>query len=85
MICEDVPEVQALWTLLDAADVATARHQLGIREYDAAKPKWIETNIGFWDKPSSTSHGEGAPAIAAWAETRNLEGVVWTNLGARSR
>jgi len=80
VICKNVPEVQTLWTLLDVEDIATARQKLGLREYDAAKPKWIEANIGFWDRSSGTSHGEGATAIAAWAEARDLEGVVWTNL-----
>lgn len=81
VICGDVPEVQTLWTLLDVEGIATARQRLGLREYDAAKPKWIEANIGFWDKSTGTSHGEGADTIAAWAETRDLEDVVWTNLG----
>lgn len=80
VICKDVLEIQTLWTLLDVEDIATAKQKLGLREYDAAKPKWIEANIGFWDKSSGTSHGEGADAIAAWAEARDLEGVVWTNL-----
>lgn len=80
VICNNVREVQTLWTLLDANDIATARQQLGQREYDAAKPKWIEANIGFWDKSSGTSHGESAEAIAAWAHARDFTGVVWTNL-----
>jgi hypothetical protein len=81
VICKNVRKVQTLWTLLDAESVATARQQLGLREYDAATPKWIEANIGFWDKSDGTSHGEGAEAIAAWAEAREFAGVVWTNLG----
>lgn len=81
VICKDVPEVQTLWTLLDVEDIASARQQLGLREYPAAKQKWIESNIGFWEKSTGTSHGEGADAVVAWAKARDLEGVVWTNLG----
>jgi len=81
VICKDMPEVQTLWTLLDVQDIATARQKLGLREYEAARPKWVEANIGFWDKSSGASHGEGAEAITAWAQTRDLAGVVWTNLG----
>ena len=80
VICKNVLEVQTLWTLLTADDVATARQQLGLREYEAAKQKWIEANIGFWDRSSGETHGEGAQAITAWAEARDLASVVWTNL-----
>ena len=80
VICKGRPDIQALWTLLNVEDIASAREQLGLREYAAARPKWIEANIGFWDKSSDTWHGEGAEAIAAWARLRNLAGVVWTNL-----
>jgi hypothetical protein len=81
VICKDVPLVQTLWTLLDAQDIVTARHQLGIREYADATPKWIDTRIGFWDTASGASHGEEAETIAAWAKPREFAGVVWTNLG----
>ncbi|KIQ21944.1 hypothetical protein RT97_27110 [Variovorax paradoxus] len=80
VICENVPEVQSLWTLLAADNVATARQQLGLREFEAAKPKWIEANIGYWDRSGGIYQGEGAPAIAAWAQERGLAGVVWTGL-----
>lgn len=85
VICKNVREVQTLWTLLDANDIDSARQQLGLREYDAAKPKWIEANIGFWEKSHGTSHGDGADAIATWAKARDLAGVVWTNLGCGFR
>ena len=81
VICKDVPEVQTLWTLLDVEYLAAARQQLGIRENDKATAKWIEKNIGYWEKSTGTSHGQGADLIAAWAETRDIECVVWTNLG----
>lgn len=80
VICKNAPGVQTLWTLLEAEDVAAAKQQLGLREFEAAKPKWIEVNIGFWDRWSGASHGEGERAIAAWADVRDLAGVVWTNL-----
>ena len=80
VICKDVPEVQTLWTLLDADDIATARQQLGMREYERATQKWIAANIGFWDKASGTSHGEAAQPLASWADARGFAGVVWTSL-----
>lgn len=80
VICKGGQDVRTLWTLLNAEDIVTAREQLGLREYAKASPKWIEANIGFWEKSSGTSHGEGAEAIAAWAQARNFAGVVWTNL-----
>lgn len=52
--------MQTLWALLDVQDIATTRQKLGLREYEAAKPKWVEVNIALWDKSSGFSHGEGA-------------------------
>jgi hypothetical protein len=80
VICKEARDVQTLWTLIDAEDIATAKQQLGLREHEAANPKWIETNVGFWDKSSNTSYGDGAEAITAWAQTRDFDCVVWTNL-----
>lgn len=70
VICKEVPEVQTLWTLLDVEDLESARQHLGLREYAEAKPRWIEANIGFWDRFTDRSHGEGTDAIAPWAEAK---------------
>ncbi len=80
VICKDAVSVPTLWALMDVADVITARQQLGVREFEDATPKWIEANIGFWNRSSGEQYGEGADAIAAWAGPRDLAGVVWTNL-----
>ncbi|CAN7443660.1 hypothetical protein [Polaromonas sp. LjRoot131] len=80
VICKDAVSVPTLWALMDVADVITARQQLGVREFEDATPKWIETNIGFWNRSSGEQYGDGADAIAAWARPRDLAGVVWTNL-----
>ncbi|MBT2304550.1 hypothetical protein J7E70_29415 [Variovorax paradoxus] len=80
VICKDTPRVQTLWAIAEAVDVATARRQLGVREHPPASPEWIETEIGYWDKWSGKSHGGEAETIAAWAESKGLAGVVWTNL-----
>ena len=80
VICADVPRVQTCWALLDVPDIRTARDELGRREYEEAKPNWIEANIGFWDGASGTSSGMEAETIAAWAAERGFAGAVWTSL-----
>lgn len=82
VICPDTPRVRTYWTLLDAADIQTARERLAVREYEDAKryPDWIKTNTGFWERATGKSHGLEADTIAAWASAVGLAGVVWTNL-----
>src|ERR1043165_4665768 len=50
VICPDAPRVRTYWTLLDVADMKTARERLAVREYAGANTKWAETNTGFWDR-----------------------------------
>lgn len=80
VICPATPRVRTYWTLLDAADVPTARHQLARREYTKANKAWTEQNTGFWDSAQGLSHGIESATIATWAKDVGVDGAVWTNL-----
>lgn len=74
------PRVRTCWTVLDIPDVDSARQALGLREYPAAKAKWIQDYIGFSDATAKLSFGLEADTITSWLESRGLSGAVWTNL-----
>lgn len=80
VICPGVPIVRTCWSLLDVPDMPSARTRLAMREYGGANAKWIENNIGFWDRESASSRGLEADTITEWADKLGLAGVVWTNL-----
>lgn len=85
VICPGVPIVRTCWTLLDVSDLASAKARLAEREYERANAKWIEYNIGFWDRDSAGTRGLEADTITAWADRLGLAGAVWTNLPAKFR
>jgi len=73
---ESAVPVPALWTLLNVADVKAATLTLQARE--GIPLKNIDSDIGVW-----TAGGKAPPLIEAlpkWAEERELDAVVWTNL-----
>jgi hypothetical protein len=78
VICNVDFRVRSCWALLEANDLATAKRQLASRE--GIRDKNIEKAIGFWERARKTSHGVGAGEIAQWAQTTQLDAVVWTNL-----
>lgn len=80
VICPNVKRVQTYWSMLDVADMHSARSRLGIREYSQAKEKWISDNIGFVNQHTGEKHGAEWEAIASWVDQNSLDGVVWTNL-----
>ena len=73
------PCVRTLWCLLVVEDLSAARNALAQRE-SVLKSK--EQNIGFWTRTSGSS-GQFEDVIGAWAEPRQLDAVVWTNLGPK--
>jgi len=77
VICEVSVRVRALWTLLDALDIQTARQKLAAREGIKGR---IDLDIGFWERASGKAHGLQSETIATWAARQDLDGVVWTNL-----
>jgi hypothetical protein len=80
VICPNAKRVQTYWSMLDVADMQSAKERLGIREYPQAKEKWISDNIGFIDQRTGEKYGAEGEAIVFWANQHSLDGVVWTNL-----
>lgn len=78
VICNVNYRVRSCWALLDANDLSTAKRYLATRE--GIEDKNIEKSIGLWEAAGGTSHGAGASEIAQWAQTKQLDVVVWTNL-----
>lgn len=82
VICPGRSRVPTRWAMLDVPDLTSARRSLAVREWDRAleKPRWIEENIGSWERATGTRHGMEADAILTWASARGFAGVVWTSL-----
>ena len=80
VICEGAPVVRTLWAILDVATLAEAKKALAIRE--GIGDDNIRYSIGFWS-PEMRSRGPAADIVAAWAERRELDGIVWTALKPR--
>jgi hypothetical protein len=73
------PPVRALWTIMDANDLAQARGQLQTRE---GCPRL--DGIGSW--PGDDAKGPASIVdLPKWAADRGLSGVVWTALAPRFR
>jgi len=77
VICESSPRVRTFWALLNVVDMRAAKEALaereGIRNANAR-------TVGFWDAATGSAQGMENVAIADWAASRNLAGVVWTSL-----
>ena len=77
-----------LWANLTCPDIEEAHEALARRERKSQLPrtsqkwvKWKDEKIAYWPKlGSSYPH---ALQIAAWANGKKLDGVVWTNLLAK--
>jgi hypothetical protein len=80
VICPGIAKVGTYWTILNVADLPTARDCLGLREYPSATPRWIAANIGFCDLSGCAKFGQEADTIEEWAKEKRLRGAVWTNL-----
>lgn len=78
VICEVDYQVRTYWAQLNIPNLQAAKAALAAREKISEKN--IERSIGFWEKSSNTSYGNGASEIAAWAQAMNIDAVVWTNL-----
>lgn len=70
--------VRTLWALMSVTTLEEAKSALADRE--DIKDGNIKYSIGYWEKASNTSHGQGAVEIADWANAKDLDAVVWTNL-----
>lgn len=78
VICDVPYRVRACWVLMEAIDLHSAKQDLAAREN--IKEKNIKQSIGYWEAASRKSHGASADEIGAWAQTKNLDAVVWTSL-----
>lgn len=72
-------ESRVLWADLDVSDVAEARTNLCVREWPNGDPDKV---VGLWSRRSAEQslHAEG---IARWAQSRDIDAVVWTKLPPR--
>ena len=79
LVLHDAAEpVRSLWALMTVGDVGDARRQLAERE--GIPSDTVEARTGHW--PGD----EGPPCIlnlAAWAECRGIDDVIWTKLRPR--
>lgn len=80
VICEGVPAVRTLWAVLQVATLAEAMKALAVRE--GIGDDNIKHSVGHWS-PEKRSKGRAADIVAAWAEGREVDGVVWTALKPR--
>jgi hypothetical protein len=77
VLCDSVKAVQAYWCLLSVEDVSAAILALAYREGITSR---MAKAIGRWNSMDGKSHGVCAADIAEWARSKDLDGVVWTNL-----
>ena len=86
VICPGRSRVPTRWAILDVPDIRAAKRALAVREWDRAlkNPRWIEENIGSWERTSDARHGLDADAVAAWASAQGLAGAVWTSLPCKA-
>ena len=82
VIAEGVQPVRLLWAVLDVPNIEDARSALGAREGIPARN--YAKHVGAWE------FSEGAPpatipTLNQWAESRKVDGVVWTALPPKFR
>ncbi len=73
---ESAQPVRSLWAIMDMNDHEEARTALRKREGIPAKRE--KDYVGLWTPESEAPLT--IPGIAAWAQTRNIQAVVWTAL-----
>ena len=75
-------EVPTLWACLSCSTISDAKFELATRELrnPHPSPRWIAQNIGAWTKAGTSNPLPGID-IGQWAQSKGLEGVVWTALG----
>jgi hypothetical protein len=61
---------------MDSNNLQEARDALGVREN--IKEKDRPSRIGSWKRGDAAPHN--IPELSAWAETRGVDAVVWTDL-----
>lgn len=78
VICPGAPNLPTRWAVLDAADLDDAQEQLREREGIAPEDRAMVGRV-----PADGPPAAHAEVIAAWARSRQVDGVVWTALPPR--
>lgn len=73
VLTQDAPLVPTMWVMLDYATSSGAQAALSGRENCPVY------SIGLWPGPAPR-HAVGSDIIAAWAQVKDLDAVVWTAL-----
>ena len=76
-ITPGAPAIPVLWAELDVTSLHDAASELGHRE--GIPPEYWLAYVGVWH-PRLSLEPSHADTIAAWAEARGFDGVVWTAL-----
>jgi hypothetical protein len=82
VIAEGVEPVQVLWTLMDTTSVEDARRALGKRE--GIREKNWSRYIGSWQRSDGAAPAV-IPTLSQWAESKELDAVIWTALAPKFR
>ncbi|MDN7909082.1 hypothetical protein [Burkholderia cepacia] len=77
VVDEGGPPVRVLWALMEATNIQDARRALGEREGIPEK-NWSK-HVGAWVHDDDASPIV-MPALDRWAQSRGIDGVVWTAL-----
>ncbi|NOE24830.1 hypothetical protein [Ruegeria sp. HKCCD6157] len=78
VITPNVRSVPVLWAEIDVDCVHSARSALAERE--GISGKFLERSVGFWRRDGETSKHEHAELIGDWALSKEIDGLVWTEL-----
>ena len=70
--------VQCLWVLLSSPTVVAAREAL--RKREGIPEKNAEHDIAVWPSDQASESTVFGESIGNWANTLNLDAVIWTNL-----
>lgn len=73
----DTPTVRSLWAIMDVADMAAARHELGAREGIPERSR--DRLVGSW-QVGHEQLPETMLDLRDWTKLKNVDGVVWTAL-----
>ena len=74
VLCKTDQPVQSLWCLLNVQDLNEAICRLACREQTE------KVNIGRWPQTQEPSRVEFIHGLSTWAQSKKLDGVVWTDL-----
>lgn len=77
VICDQAQPLPVLWAELDCSSLEQAAEALRSREGTVTR------HIGTWSNGITQTKDAGSDAVATWAKSRSIDGVVWTGLGPK--